>query len=287
MADRPRHEDNRRGWNLATEAHNSHKADQAAFLRAGGSTLFPEEIELLGDLAGRSLLHLQCNAGQDTLSLARRGATVTGVDISDTAIDFARQLAADSGIPASFERADVYDWLAEAAAAGRRFDVVFCSYGFLCWLSDLSAWAAGIAAVLAPGGHFAAVEFHPFQNMFDWEWRLASPYFTDGSARTWESGIGDYVALSGPALTPSGWRDGVANFGNPHPGHEWTWTLSQVVTALIDAGLTLAALREYPYMNGAKLLARMREEPGGRMLPPAELPSLPLMFGLVARKPGE
>src|SRR5437016_320404 len=101
------HEENRRAWNVATEAHNSHKHDQAAFFRAGGSTLFPEELELLGDVAGQTLVHLQCNAGQDTLSLARRGAIVTGVDISDTAIDFARQLSADSGIPASFERADV------------------------------------------------------------------------------------------------------------------------------------------------------------------------------------
>jgi SAM-dependent methyltransferase len=285
MADRPRHEDNRRAWNLATEAHNSHKDDQAAFLRAGGSTLFPEEIELLGDLAGLTLLHLQCNAGQDTLSLARRGAIVNGVDISDTAIDFARRLALDAGIPATFERADIYDWLAEAATAGRRFDVVFSSYGFLCWLSDLSTWAEGVAAVLKPGGRFVAVEFHPFHIMLDWEWRLTSPYFSGGGAHTWESGVGDYVALSGPALTPSGWRDGVADFHNSHPGHEWTWTLSQVVTALIDAGLTLAVLREYPYMNGCKLLSRMREEPGGRMLPPEDVPALPLMFGLVARKP--
>src|SRR3954469_18087017 len=91
------HEDNRRSWNAATDAHNSHKADQAAFFRDGGSTLYPEEIELLGDLHGKSLVHLQCNAGQDTLSLAGLGATVTGVDISDTAISFAQQLSTDTG----------------------------------------------------------------------------------------------------------------------------------------------------------------------------------------------
>src|SRR3954468_13117062 len=135
MADAPRvnrdfHEANRRAWNQATEAHNSHKADQAAFLRAGGSTLFPEEVGLLGDLTGRSLLHLQCNAGQDTLSLARLGATVTGVDISDTAVAFARQLAADAGIPATFERADIFDWLATTSTS---YDVIFVSYGALVW----------------------------------------------------------------------------------------------------------------------------------------------------------
>src|SRR5512133_2945020 len=96
------HEANRRAWNEATIAHNSHKRDQAAYLRAGGSTLYPEELALLGDLAGKSLLHLQCNAGQDTLSLAQRGALVTGVDISDTAVDFARQLSAESGISGTF-----------------------------------------------------------------------------------------------------------------------------------------------------------------------------------------
>src|SRR5512138_2528139 len=92
------HEVNRAAWNAATEAHNSHKADQARFLREGGETIFPEEIALLGDLAGQRLLHLQCNAGQDTLSLVRRGARATGVDISDTAIEFARRLSADAGI---------------------------------------------------------------------------------------------------------------------------------------------------------------------------------------------
>ena len=92
MIRRPLHEQNRLAWNEATRAHNSHKGDQAAFLRGGGSTLFPEEIELLGDLRDRPLVHLQCNAGQDTLSIASRlGARVTGVDISDEAIDFARQ----------------------------------------------------------------------------------------------------------------------------------------------------------------------------------------------------
>jgi 2-polyprenyl-3-methyl-5-hydroxy-6-metoxy-1,4-benzoquinol methylase len=107
----PHHEQNRRSWNLATAAHNRHKGDQAAFFRAGGSTLFPEEVELLGELEGRDLVHLQCNAGQDTLSLARLGARVTGVDISDAAVEFARTLSHEAGIPADFHRADVLDWI--------------------------------------------------------------------------------------------------------------------------------------------------------------------------------
>src|SRR3712207_1106866 len=121
------HEENRIAWNAATVAHNSHKVDQAGFLRGGGSTLYPEEIELLGDLTGKSLVHLQCNAGQDTLSLAQLGATVVGVDISDEAIAFAQQLSGESGIPATFVRSDVFDWLADAATKPERYDVVFSS----------------------------------------------------------------------------------------------------------------------------------------------------------------
>ncbi len=102
-------EDNRVSWNAATRAHNSHKGDQARFFREGGSTLRPEEIALLGNVHGLRLVHLLCNSGQDTLSLARLGAIVTGVDISDEAIAFARKLSADAGIPATFERADVFD----------------------------------------------------------------------------------------------------------------------------------------------------------------------------------
>src|SRR5262245_52108836 len=125
MIRRDLHEENRLSWNAATAAHNSHKADQAQFLAGGGTTLHPEELELLGPLAGQRVLHLCCNSGQDTLSLARLGAQVTGVDISDEAIAFALRLSADSGIPGAFARADVYDWLEQAHAAGQRFDRVF------------------------------------------------------------------------------------------------------------------------------------------------------------------
>jgi SAM-dependent methyltransferase len=278
------HEENRLAWNAATAAHNSHKADQAAFLRGGWSTLFPEEMELLGDVAGLSLLHLQCNAGQDSLSLARFGATVTGVDISDEAIAFARQLSLDSGIPATFVRSDIYDWLDEAARRPERYDVVFSSYGVLVWLSDIRAWARGIAGVLKPGGRFVLVEFHPFPMVFDWDWSLKFPYFVGGEPLTFEHGVGDYVALSDGALAPSGYVEGVKDFVNPHRGHEFQWGIGEVVTALLDAGLAMTALREYPYANGAKLFDRMGETPGKRMVPPEDIPSLPLMYGVAAKR---
>lgn len=280
------HEENRQSWNAGTAAHNSHKHDQTAFLRAGGSTLFPEEIALLGDLGGRTLVHLQCNAGQDSLSLAALGATVTGVDISDTAIDFARELSAASGIPATFQRADVYDWLAATASGPERFDLAFSSYGAIVWLSDIRAWARGIAQILKPTGRFVLVEFHPVASMFDWDWRPAQSYFGAGEPSSYEHGVGDYVALAGPALAPSGYLEGVEDFVNPHPGHEFQWPVSEVVQALVSAGLELREFREYPYTNGAKLWAEMRELPGGRMAPPEHMPSLPLMYSVVAEKRG-
>jgi SAM-dependent methyltransferase len=236
MVKKQYHEANRISWNAATQAHNSHKVDQAKFFREGGQTLYPEEIELLGDLNGRTLVHLQCNAGQDTLSLAQLGATVTGVDISDVAIEFARQLSADSGIPATFHRSDVYDWLAETAATNQRFDIVFSSYGALIWLSDLKSWAKGIAAVLNPGGRVVLVDFHPFSMIFEWDWSLAFDYFGEGQAITWDDGIGDYVALSGELLAPSGYLPGEEAFVNPHPSHEFQWTISDIITALLGPG---------------------------------------------------
>src|ERR671917_2195263 len=137
MERRELREQNRLSWNGAVGAHASHRGDLAGFLRGGGSTLFPEELELLGDLEGKALAHLQCNSGGDSLSLASLGAAVTGVDISDEAVHYARRLSSETGIAAEFERADVYEWLEDAVRAGRRFDVVFSSYGVVCWLHDL------------------------------------------------------------------------------------------------------------------------------------------------------
>lgn len=279
------HEANRLSWNAATEAHNSHKSDQAAFLRAGGSTLFPEELELLGEVDGKTLLHLQCNSGQDTLSLARLGARVTGVDISDTAIEFARRLAEESGIPAAFERADVFAWMAAVARQGRRFDRAFSSYGALPWISDLEGWARGIAGVLAPGGRFALVEFHPAATMFDEEMRLAYPYSSGGEPIGTE-GVGDYVGDSPDGLSPSGFQEGVRGFRNPHRAFEFQWGVHEVAQALIDAGLRIERLREWPYSNGCLLFRGMRMEEGRRLYPPAGVPALPLMYGIRAVKPG-
>ncbi|MBN3791492.1 class I SAM-dependent methyltransferase [Burkholderia sp. Ac-20353] len=278
------HESNRLSWNAATVAHNSHKGDQAGFFRQGGSTLFPEERELLGELAGLTLLHLQCNAGQDTLSLARAGADVTGVDISDEAIAFASKLAADTAIPARFERADILDWMPAAAARGERFDRVFTSYGVLCWISDLRAWARGIASLLAPGGRFAIVEYHPFALYFDAHWKPHYDYFSRAPSLE-QDGVGDYVATSGTGLGDGYEHAGVQDFRNPHPTYEYMWGIGEVMSALLSAGLVIERFDEYPYANAWKGFDDMRELDGHRMTQPDYLPRLPLMYGIAARNP--
>ncbi|HEX9102146.1 MAG TPA: class I SAM-dependent methyltransferase [Polyangia bacterium] len=282
---RDQHEDNRRSWNAATRAHNSHKRDQAAFLRSGGSTLFPEELELVGELSGRSLLHLCCNAGQDTLSLARLGARTTGIDISDEAVAFAQQLSVDAGIASEFERADVYDWLPRAARERRRFDRVFMTYGVLGWMSDLDLLFRGIAGVLEHGGRVVSLEFHPATMIFDDKLQLRYPYFREAGPYRWEEGVNDYVAVTGEALTPSGWVDGERDFKNPNVVWEFPHSVSELIGAALAADLRIDVVREWPYANGFRPFKDMRELPGRRFSVPEGTPQIPLMLGVVAAKP--
>jgi glycosyltransferase involved in cell wall biosynthesis len=277
-------EQNRLSWNAVVGAHDSHRGDLPGFLSNGGSTLFPEELGLLGGLQGKTLLHLQCNSGGDSLSLAGLGAEVTGVDISDEAVTSARRLARQSGIPATFERADVYDWLEEASRKGISFDIVFASYGVVCWLHDLDAWAGGIARILNPCGRFVLVDFHPTAEIFDSHWNHVNDYPSGGEPMLLDEGVGDYVAASGGGLTPAGHVEGTGGFENPEKAHLFRWGLGEVVTALARAGLKIAALQEYPYANGERSFAGMRELPGRRLAPSEGVPGIPLMYGIRAER---
>ena len=277
-------EQNRVSWNAVVGAHESHRGDLSRFFSEGGSTLFQEECDLLGKLEGRSLVHLQCNSGGDSISLTRLGATVTGVDVSDEAVSSARDLAEKTGIRATFERADVYDWLEEASREGRRFDVAFASYGVICWLPDLRIWAGGIAGILNPGGCFVLIDFHPAADIFDRAWNHVNDYPSGGEPLLLDRGVGDYVAASGGGLTPAGFVEGVRDFENPEGCYLFRWGLGEVVTTLAEAGLRITALEEYPYANGERKFAGMRELPGKRMVPPEHIPTIPLMYGIRAEK---
>lgn len=290
-ADKPAHEnldqkleETRRSWNVATRAHNSHKRDQAAFFKAGGSTLFPEELELLEVVRGKRLLHMQCNAGQDTLSLATKtGARMTGVDMSDEAIAFARTLSSESGIEARFERSEACAFFERDEVLGR-FDVVFASCGALPWIEDLARYMRGVARVLDGGGRAVFLEFHPLAWSFTKEWRAAAdPYFAEG--RPFVEAVNDYVASSGPALAPSGFVEGVApsDYVNPHKAHGYQHTVAHILQCVIDAGLRVDVVREWPYSNGCKMNEGLVDIGHHRFAPPPGV-SLPLMLGVCARK---
>lgn len=272
----PRKQTTRESWNRATRNHNRHKGDQAAFLRGGGDVLFPEELELLGDLRGRSLVHLQCNSGQDTLCLARRGAVATGVDMSDEAIGFARALSQGSGIPATFIEAELIDWTHTTEA---RFDLAFASYGVIGWHEDPGAWMRGAARVLQPGGALVYVEFHPLV------WCLGKTLALDGddyfNPGPYVEPVGDYVAESAGGL----WDTTDEPLPNDVPAYSYQHTLAQVVQACVEAGLQLEVLREYPYSNGFRPSPGLVAGEGRRWLWPPGRPRLPLMFGLRARRP--
>lgn len=278
MPDFATHERNRLSWNAATDAHTSHKSYLIDLLRGEGSTLYPEEVELLGDLQGKRVVHLQCNSGGDTLSLAKMGAMVTGIDISDTAITTAQRFSAESGIPATFLRSDVYTWLAQT---DERFDVAFSSYGAVNWLSDVETWAQGIHRILQPGGRFVFIEFHPTYKLFEEGWRL----HYDGLGGTFvefEGGIGDYVALT--YNDHPEYEQGVENFRNPYPMTEYNWGVGEVVTAFLNNGFNLRALREYPYSNGLRLFSDMRDIGNERFTMPEGMPMIPMMYGVVAER---
>ncbi|RYE50500.1 MAG: class I SAM-dependent methyltransferase [Sphingobacteriales bacterium] len=155
---------NKQSWNNRTASHLKSEFYNVEGFLAGKSSLNSIELDLLGDVSGKSILHLQCHFGQDTISLARLGAKVTGVDLSDKAIDAARDLAEKCGFAVNFICCDVYDL---PDNLNEQFDMVFTSYGVIGWLPDLDKWAKIISRFMKPGGSLIFAEFHPVLWMFD------------------------------------------------------------------------------------------------------------------------
>lgn len=259
-------------WNAWTAVHSTGDFYDLEGFKAGGVRLRPYEIEMIGDVEGKSLLHLQCHFGIDTLSWARLGARVTGADFSPDAIELARSLAAELGFPdARFVHANLYD-LPEALDG--QFDIVYTSRGVLGWLPDIRAWARVVAHFLAPGGTFFITEIHPVLQVFEnegvapGELRLTYPY--------WEHPEPLTFAVRGSYADPT------ADVGDLTE-HGWDHGLGEIVTALIDAGLRVETLVEHPFLDWK--VDFLIEDDAGRWRLPADVPGeLPLMFSLVARR---
>lgn len=224
---------NQQAWDEMTRIHlrgsDCYPIEQ---FRQGRCVLREIDVREVGDVSGKRLLHLQCHFGMDTLSWARRGAQVTGVDLSPEAIRAAQSLAGQIGVQADFVCCNLYD-LREHLQG--RFDIVYTSYGALCWLPDLDAWARLIAHYLEDGGFFHIAEGHPLlgivKEQADGQVWLKGDYFDTGRAR-----------FDGTDPEP--------DYANPEcmqtlPEYEWRHTLGEIVTALASAGLRIEFLHEY------------------------------------------
>ncbi len=256
---------NKEAWNSKTAIHvDSDFYDMPSFM-AGKSSLNSIELELLGDIRGKKVLHLQCHFGQDTLSLARMGAIVTGVDLSDKAIEKAEEIANELNIPARFICCDIYslpDHLDE------EFDIVFTSYGTIGWLPDIEKWAGIINRYLKPGGKFVFAEFHPVVWMFDDNFdSIAYSYFNKQTI--YETVNGTYTDNRADIATEIiSWNHGIA----------------EVLGSLLKRGLQIKAFNEYDY-SPYNCLTGMENIEKGKFRIKKMADKLPLVYALAAEKP--
>ncbi|MBM3128782.1 MAG: class I SAM-dependent methyltransferase [Chloroflexi bacterium] len=258
---------NRELWNAWTRVHVKSKFYDVAGFKRGDNRLDSVVREGLGDVRGKSLLHLQCHFGLDTLNWARLGARVTGADFSEEAITTARALAREIGVDARFVCANLYDL---PNALEEKFDIVFTSHGVLSWLPDLNAWARVIARFLKPGGLFFIAEAHPTAYIFDDEHpddlRVRYPYF-HADAPSQSQVQGSYADRDADIRGVEYW---------------WAFSIGDVITALARAGLRIEELREYPF-NAWQMFPFMEQDAAGWWRLPDRFPPLPLMFALKAR----
>lgn len=253
---------NRENWNILTEYHvASAFYDVKSFLE-GRSSLKNIELDLLGDIKGKSILHLQCHFGQDSISLARMGASVTGVDLSDKAIDYAREFAAKTGADARFVCCNIYDL---PAFLDQTFDIVFTSYGTIGWLPDMDKWASVVSRFLKPGGIFVFADFHPVVWMFDNDFKqVVYSYFNTGPIVETEQGT---------------YADRNAGITREYAG--WNHGIGEVVNSLIGSGLQITLLNEYNY-SPYNCFRNMVEKESGKFTIAGLGDKIPMVYALVA-----
>lgn len=229
----------------------------AEFFTSGGSTLDDIETELLPDVAGRSMLHLACANGNDSLSWAARGARVTGVDISAVAVGIARDLASQTGLTARFTVADMFDLPADLGLS----DVVYASWGVVCWVPDLDRWLRVVASHLKPGGTFALFEHHPLWEILG----VRGPANVEVTA--------DYFGRTHPADAPLDQPKRPAGSTPATEFRSFLWPIGDVVTAVLRAGLVLDTVVEQPV---PEMWAGLDDAAAAR---------LPAVYAVIARRP--
>ncbi len=259
---------NRASWDERVPIHAEGEFYDVASFKAGDERLRPFEIAEVGDVTGKDLVHLQCHFGIDTLSWARLGARVVGLDFSAPAVEQASRLAADLGLEAEFVQSDVYE--AADALGGRTFDVVYTGFGAINWLPDIRRWAGVVAGLLRPGGFLYLAEFHPFTWVFgDDDLTLAHDYFHHEEPEVWDE--------------PGTYADFEAETEH-NKTYEWNHTLGDVVSAVAEAGLIVGSLHEHDYTLFPRWPFLEKSGFDTYRLPEGT-PALPLMYSLLARKP--
>lgn len=257
-------------WDELVPIHRDSEFYDLPGFRAGRCSLDPVEVSEIGDVRGKRLLHLQCHFGMDTLSWARRGAEVTGVDFSGEAVTLARQLAGELEIPATFVQSDIYELPQHLEG---EWDIVYTAAGALYWLHSMPEWARIAARYVRPGGFLYVREIHPVGLTFDdargdTELVVRYPYFGDGEAQRWESEAG-YAS----GATPRQHR----------VTYEWNHTLGEIVSAVCAAGLRLEFLHEFPQL-GYQALGSMVKDAEGEWRVPGKERAAPFQFSLKALK---
>jgi SAM-dependent methyltransferase len=268
-----RTEVNRAWWDERVPIHVGSAFYNVDGFRAGGSSLRPFEVEEVGDVTGKRLVHLQCHFGLDSLSWARAGASVVGLDFSPPAVEAGNALAQETGLDARFVCANLYD--AVEVLGGERFEVVYTGLGALNWLPDLARWAAIVAELLEPGGMLYLSEFHPFTWVFaDDTLEIEYDYFHNAEGESFDDGEqGSYADMTIPTRN--------------NATVEWAHTISDVVGAVLGAGLRIELLHEHDYtlfprFNHLELDTKALSA-GVIYRQPAGTPRLPLMYSLRAR----
>ncbi len=255
---------NRETWNKKVAIHASSNFYDLEAFKKGGSSLHGYELEALGDVSEKKLLHLQCHFGQDTLSWARMGAKCTGVDISEEGITLAKKLNRELDLNANFVCCNVLD---TSQYVTDLFDIVFTSYGTIGWLPDLNPWAKMIAQRLKPSGVFYIVEFHPIAWMFDYTQIPAQLKYGYHQKETiYEEYQGTYADPTSTMVSKE---------------FSWNHGLGEIVSALSAQGLRIDFLKEQdgsPY----DIFPNLQKQENGFYELPTKL--FPLIFELKATK---
>jgi SAM-dependent methyltransferase len=265
---------NKKRWNELVDAHTEGSTYDIDGFKAGNSTINGPEKELLGDLSGKKVLHLQCHFGMDTISLLREGAEeVVGVDYSERAVEVANNLRDELRVNARFVHSNVLE-LDQVFDEHGSFDVVFTSYGTIVWLSDLEAWARVINTFLRPGGKFVIVDSHPLSHIFDDESpepKLVHRY------RYFSSKIPDLYEVEGSYASSKEIENKTE--------YIWTHPISEIINCLIQNRLVIRGFFEYPRVNWKMFPFLVKQEDGWYHFPNEFAgKEIPLLFGVTAIK---